>query len=89
MEDTRVPTCVMFGEIVGGAGCVEGAEKRVDKGCFLDDLRAFSINAGQRTSATAAHDEGGNGAGRRNKGRDVSWRNESLQRKPGLDYGMQ
>ena len=31
----------------------------------------------------------GNGAGRRNKGRNISWRNGSLQRKPGLDYGMQ
>ena len=30
MEDTRLPKCVMFGEIVGGAGCVEGAGKRVD-----------------------------------------------------------
>ena len=24
MEDTRLPKCVMFGEMVGGAGCVEG-----------------------------------------------------------------
>ena len=22
MEDTRLPKCVMFGELVGGAGCV-------------------------------------------------------------------
>ena len=29
MEDTRLPQCVMFGEMVGGAGCVvrEGEEK--------------------------------------------------------------
>ena len=27
MEDTRRPKCVMFGEIVGGAGCVGGQEK--------------------------------------------------------------
>ena len=26
-----MPKCVMFGEIVGGAGCAEGAEKRVDR----------------------------------------------------------
>ena len=31
VEDTRVPKCVMFGEMVGGAGCVEGAEKRMDR----------------------------------------------------------
>ena len=29
----------------------------------------------------------GNGARRCNKGRNVSWRNQLLQRKPGLDYG--
>ena len=27
MEDTRLPKCVMFGEMVGGAGCVGGQEK--------------------------------------------------------------
>ena len=26
MEDTRLPKCVMFGKLVGGAGCVEGLE---------------------------------------------------------------
>ena len=45
MEDTRLPKCVMFGELMGGAGCV-GAGKRVD-GVFPDDLRAFGINADQ------------------------------------------
>ena len=55
MEDTRLPKCVMFGEMVGGAGCVGGQEKEW-MGCFLDDLRAFGINANQWT--TAAQDEG-------------------------------
>ena len=27
IEDTRLPKCVMFGEMVGGAGCVWGQEK--------------------------------------------------------------
>ena len=27
MEDTRLPKCVIFGELVGGAGCVEGQGK--------------------------------------------------------------
>ena len=27
MEDTRLPKCVMFGEMVGRAGCVRGQEK--------------------------------------------------------------
>ena len=54
MEDTRLPKCVMFGELVGGAGCVGGQEKEW-MGCFLDDLRAFGINTNQWT--TAAHSE--------------------------------
>ena len=55
MEDTRLPKCVMFGEMVGGAGCVGGQEKEW-MACFLDDLRAFGINADQWT--TAAQDDG-------------------------------
>ena len=55
MEDTRLPKRVMFGEMVGGAGCVGGQEKEW-VGCFLDYLRAFGINADQWT--TAAQDEG-------------------------------
>ena len=54
MEDTRLPKCVMFGELVGGAGCVGGQEQEwMD--CFLDDLIAFGIKADQWT--TAAQDE--------------------------------
>ena len=45
----------MFGEMVGGASCV-GAQENEWMGCFLDDLRAFDINADQWT--TAAQDEG-------------------------------
>ena len=41
---------------MGGAGCVGGQEKEWME-CFLDDLRAFGINADQWT--TAAQDEGG------------------------------
>ena len=55
MKDRRLPKCVMFGEMVGGAGCVGGQEKEWME-CFLDDLRAFGINADQWT--TAAQDEG-------------------------------
>ena len=54
-EDTRLPKCVMFGELVGRAGCVGGQEKEW-MGCFLDDIRAFGINADQWTAA--AQDEG-------------------------------
>ena len=54
MEDMRLPQCVMFGEIARRAGCV-GGQGKVCMGCFLDDLRAFGINADQWT--TAAQDE--------------------------------
>ena len=54
MEDTRLLKCVMFGEMVGGAGCV-GSQEKEWAGCFLDDLRDFGINADQWT--TAAQDE--------------------------------
>ena len=55
IEDTRLPKCVMFEDLVGGAGCVGGQDKEW-MGCFLDDLRAFGINADQCT--TAAQDKG-------------------------------
>ena len=55
MEDTKLPKCVMFGELVGGAGCVGGQQKEW-MGCLLDDFRALGINADQWT--TAAQDEG-------------------------------
>ena len=40
---------------MGGTGCVGGQEKERMR-CFLDDLRAFGINADQWT--TTAQDEG-------------------------------
>ena len=45
MEDTRLPKCVMFVELMGGAGCV-GDQRKEWMRCFLDDFRAFGINAG-------------------------------------------
>ena len=50
MEDTRLPKCVIFGELVGAAGCVGDQEKEW-VGCFLDVLKAFGINADQWTTA--------------------------------------
>ena len=46
MEDTRLPKCVMFVELMGGTGC-GGGQKEGWMGCFPDDLRAFGINADQ------------------------------------------
>ena len=86
MEDTRLPKCVMFGEMVGGAGCVGGQEKEW-VGCSLDDLRAFGINADQWT--TSAQDERKWAQNGRTRGGTFHGENGSLRRKPGLDYGMQ
>ena len=54
-QGTRLPKCVMFGELVEAAGC-GGVEENEWMRCLLDGLRAFGINADQRT--TAAQDEG-------------------------------
>ena len=55
MDNTRLPKYVMFGEFGGGRGLRGGQEKEWMR-CFLDDLRAFDINADQWP--TAAQDEG-------------------------------
>ena len=85
MEDTRLLKCLMFGEMVGGVGCVGGQEKE-----WMGVSGTTSKpSASTPTSGRLQPRMRGNGAGRRNKGRNVSWRNGSLQRKPELDYGIQ
>ena len=85
MEDTRLPKCVMFGELVGGASCV-GARKKSGWGVSwtTSELSASTPTSGRLQSRTR-----GNGAERQNKGRNISWQNGSLQKKPRLDYSMQ
>ena len=85
IDDTRLPTCVMVGEMVGGAGCV-GARKKSGWGVSwtTSELSASTPTSGRLQPRTR-----GNVAGRQNKGRNISWRNGSLQRNPKLDYGMQ
>ena len=48
IEDTRLPKCVMFREMVGGAGCVWHQEQEWMKR-FRYDFKAFGINAAQWT----------------------------------------
>ena len=81
MEDTRLPKRVMFGELVGGADYVGGQEKSG----WGDSWTTSELSASTPTSGRLQPRTRGNGAERRNKGRDISWRNESLQRKPRLD----
>ena len=85
MEDTRLPKRVVFGEMVGGAGCAGGRKKSGrDVSWTTSELSASTPTSGRLQPRTK-----GNGAERQNKGRNISWRNGSLQRKPRLDYGMQ
>ena len=43
MEDMSLLKCMMFEELVRGAGCMRGQEKGW-MGCLLEDLRAFGVN---------------------------------------------
>ena len=52
-----------------GHGLRSGGLENEWMGCFLDDLKAYGINADQWTTAVGTR---GNGARRRNKGRNVS-----------------
>ena len=81
MVDTRLPKSVMFGEMMG-ARAVWGARKKSGWGVSwtISELSASTPTSGRLQRRTS-----GNGAERQNKGRNISWRNESLQRKPRLD----
>ena len=72
MEDTRLPKCVMFGELVGGAGGLRGGPGKRVNGVFpgrpLSEFSASTSTGGRLQPRTR-----GNGAGRQNKGRNVSW----------------
>ena len=85
MEDTRLPKCVMFEEMVGGAGCVGGQKKEwMGFSWTTSELSASTPTSGRLQPRTREND-----AERQNKGRNISWQNGSLQRKPMLDCGMQ
>ena len=43
MEDTRLPKCVMFGELMGGADCVGGQGKGWIV-CLLDNIIYISVS---------------------------------------------
>ena len=70
----------------GGRGLRGGAGKRVDgvSSWTISDLLASKLTSGRLQPRTR-----GNGVRLWNKGRNVSWRNGSLQGTSGLDYGMQ
>ena len=78
MEDTRLPKCVMFGEMWG-------ARKKSGWGVSWTTSELSASTPTRRLQPRKRR----NGAERRNKGRNISCRNGSLQRKPWLDYGMQ
>ena len=69
----------------GGCGLCGGPGTSVD-GVFPGRLQSFRH---QRPPVDNCSPGRGGMTERRNKGRNISWRNGSLQRKPGLGYGMQ
>ena len=83
-DDTRLPKCVVFGEMVGGAGCVGGRKKSGwGVSWTTSELSASTPTSRRRLQSRTT---------RRNVTRRqniISWQNGSLQRKPRLDYGMQ
>ena len=83
MEDTRVPKCVMFGELVGGL--VGGHKKKSGwVVSWTTSLRAFGIDADQwRRRLTAAQDDNnrGNGAGHDGGTNDGAFHGEMDRRK--------
>ena len=46
----------MYGELVGGVGCL-GEQGKQRMGCLLDDLRAYGINADQWMTASQDGEE--------------------------------
>ena len=86
MEDTRLPKCVMLGELVGGGGGLCGAPgKRVD-GVFPG--RPQSFRPQRRPVDDCSPGRGGMAQNGGTRGGTFHGYG-SLQRNPRLDYGMQ
>ena len=76
MEDTRLQKYEMFGELVGGAGCMR-ARKKSGFGVFWT---TSELSASTPTSRRLQPWTRGNGTGRWDKRWKISWRSGSLQR---------
>ena len=74
VEDTRLPKCVMFGELVGGVQTTRTGWKKSGLGVSwtISELSVSTPTSGRLQLRTR-----GNGAERQNKGRNISWRNGS------------
>ena len=88
MEDTRLPKCMMFGELVGGAGGVGVRKNSGWGGVFAGRPQRFrhqrrpvdDCSPGQGGMAQVDGTRGGTFHGEMD---------HCMQRKLGLDYGMQ
>ncbi|CAM9603594.1 unnamed protein product [Ascophyllum nodosum] len=67
MEDTRLPKCVMFGELVGGAGCVRWKKKSEWSVFWTSSELSVSTPTNGRLQPRTSWE----GARRRNTGRNV------------------
>ncbi|CAM9178901.1 unnamed protein product [Ascophyllum nodosum] len=84
IEDTRLPKCLEFGEVMRGTGCVRGQEKEWMR--YLLDYLRTSVST--PTSGRLQPLTRGNDTTWWNKGRNISLRNGLLYSKPGLDDRM-
>ena len=85
MENTTLPMCVMFGEVVG-ARIVWEARKKSGWGV---SWTTSELSASTPTSERLKPRTRGNITERWIKRWNLSWRNKSLRRKSRLDYGKQ
>ena len=77
MEDTRLPKCVMSGELVRGAGCVGGQGKEWIS-WTTSEASASTPTSGRLQPRTRE-----DGAERWNKGRNISWQNDRCRESQG------
>ena len=81
----QLPKCVMFGKLARGACCV-GEQEKEWMGCFLDDLKAFGINADLWTTTAQAEGKLRRTEEQRAEHFMANW---ITAEKPGLGYDMQ
>ena len=87
MEDTRLPYCVMFGELMRSAGCGGVTGKRVDR---VFPGRPQSFRYQRRPVDDCSPGRGGMAQETVEQGTEcILRRNIWLQRKPGLGYGIE
>ena len=85
MEDTRLPKCVMFGELNWSEARVAWGARKKKSGWGVS-WTTSDRSASTPTSGRLQPETRGNGAGQRNKRGGGKWIAAEKVTKPGLDY---